>query len=243
MALTLPAAAALTCHALLPDRRLVARAAPFTHADALQTAQALFHYGWGVPAFVLIRVLQPAFFARQDTKSPMRFGLISVAVNIVLGISLFHVIGFPGIAAATAIAAWLNVAQMVVVLRQRRLPAQRHRPGRSSPAMALASAVMGGRAGAGRPLPPAARGAAGPLPRHRHRRQGAGVVSLCALGGLAYPLLLFAFGGGHPGRDQRASCAAASPPPRTLPTPLPWPIEPAMAACGRRTWRWRAAAI
>src|SRR5436190_4020408 len=84
MALTLPAAAALTCMPFYLIDGLWQRGL-FTHQDALHAAQALFHYGWGVPAFVLIRVLQPAFFARQDTRSPMKSGLTSVAVNTALG--------------------------------------------------------------------------------------------------------------------------------------------------------------
>ncbi|MFV4677404.1 lipid II flippase MurJ, partial [Mycobacterium tuberculosis] len=84
--------------------------------DAQQTANALFNYGIGTPAFVLLRILAPAFFARRDTKTPMRFALISVAANIVLGVGLFQVIGVEGIAAATAISAWLNVVMMVTTL-------------------------------------------------------------------------------------------------------------------------------
>ena len=91
----------------------------FLQRDAIATAAALFHSGWGTPAFVLARVLAPAFFARSDTKGPMRFALASVAVNIVLGIGLFHLVGFQGIAAATAIAAWLNVILMFVSLSRR----------------------------------------------------------------------------------------------------------------------------
>ncbi|MDB5433506.1 MAG: integral rane protein MviN, partial [Caulobacter sp.] len=63
------------------------------------------------PAFVLQQLYSRAFFARQDTRSPMRFALVSIAVNIVVGIALFQLIGIRGIAAATALASWLNVAQ------------------------------------------------------------------------------------------------------------------------------------
>jgi putative peptidoglycan lipid II flippase len=118
LALTLPAAAALTAIPFFLIDGLFTRGA-FTTLDAHQTASALFHYGWGVPAFVLARVLSPAFFARQDTKAPMRFALISVAVNIGAGLALFQLVGFQGIAAATAIAAWINVGQMVFTLARR----------------------------------------------------------------------------------------------------------------------------
>ena len=118
MALTLPAAAALIAipHYLIDG---LFQRGEFTPYDAAETAKALFHYGWGTPAFVLARVLSPVFFARSDTRAPMRFAIVSMVVNIVLGIGLFYVIGFEGIAAATAFASWLNVGQMVWTLRRR----------------------------------------------------------------------------------------------------------------------------
>jgi putative peptidoglycan lipid II flippase len=118
LALTAPAAAALVAMPFFLIDGLFTRGA-FTVQDARETGWILLNYGWGVPAFVLARVLQPAFFARADTKAPMRFGLISVAINIVLGLALFQVIGVKGIAAATSAAAWINVAQMVLLLARR----------------------------------------------------------------------------------------------------------------------------
>lgn len=118
LALTAPAAAALVAMPFFLIDGLFTRGA-FTVEDARQTGQILLQYGWGVPAFVLARVLQPAFFARADTKAPMRFGIISVVVNIVLGLALFPFVGVQGIAAATSIAAWLNVGQMAVLLAKR----------------------------------------------------------------------------------------------------------------------------
>ena len=118
MALTLPAAAALVAMPYFLIDGLFQRGA-FHLFDAEQTSRALFHYGWGTPAFVLARILAPAFFARKDTRSPMRFALVSVAANITLGIVLFKLVGFEGIAAATAAAAWLNVFQMSDALAKR----------------------------------------------------------------------------------------------------------------------------
>ena len=75
MAFTLPAAAALL---VMPFFLMHGfwTGGEFTDADARATADALFHYGWGVPAFVLPRILSPPFFARQDTSRPMRFALL-----------------------------------------------------------------------------------------------------------------------------------------------------------------------
>ncbi|MGZ8364049.1 MAG: murein biosynthesis integral membrane protein MurJ, partial [Caulobacteraceae bacterium] len=118
LALSLPAAAALMAMPVYLIDGLFTRGA-FTYADAHQTGLMLFHYGWGVPAFVLQRILQPAFFARSDTRTPMRFSLISVGVNIALGLLLFYFIGVQGIAMATSIAAWVTVLQMGVSLHRR----------------------------------------------------------------------------------------------------------------------------
>lgn len=124
LALTLPAALALGIAPTLLIEGLFARGA-FTEADAAQSARALVHFAWGVPAFVLIKVLAPGFFAREDTKTPMRFALVSVAVNTVLGAGLFYwlrsqgLMGFPGLAIATSAAAWVNAAMLFATLRAR----------------------------------------------------------------------------------------------------------------------------
>ena len=105
MAFTLPAAAAmLAMPAFLLDA-LFARG-EFTSEDARMGAMALTHFGWGVPAFVLAKIYAPAFFAREDTRAPMRFAIISMVINIALGAALFFglrqagYMGFPGLAIA-----------------------------------------------------------------------------------------------------------------------------------------------
>ena len=114
MAFTLPAAAAFL---VMPFFLMHGfwTGGEFTDADARATADALFHYGWGVPAFVLVRILAPPFFARQDTKRPMRFAIASVVANMVLGAGFFFGLralghsGYVGLAIATSAASWVNV--------------------------------------------------------------------------------------------------------------------------------------
>ena len=119
MALTLPAAAALLAMPYFLIDALFTRQA-FLQVDAVNTAQALFQFGWGVPAFVLIRILAPAFFARGDTRRPMAFALVSVAVNAVLAIGLFNLgMGVSGIAAAVSAAAWTNALLLGATLWRR----------------------------------------------------------------------------------------------------------------------------
>ena len=124
MALTLPAAVALMIAPAYLIEGLYTRGA-FSAHDAAKAGLALLHYGWGVPAFVLIKVLAPAYFAREDTRTPMRFVLITVALNTVLGAALFTAFrhqgwaGFPGLAIATSLAAWLNAGLLFWGLYQR----------------------------------------------------------------------------------------------------------------------------
>ena len=65
-------------------------------------------FALGLPAFVLIKVFSPGFFAREDTRTPMWFAIVNAAVNIVLSVILFFRIGLVGIAIATSVAGWIN---------------------------------------------------------------------------------------------------------------------------------------
>jgi putative peptidoglycan lipid II flippase len=132
MALTVPAAAALMTMPFLLIDGFFTRGA-FTSDNAAATARALFHFAWGVPAFVLAKVLAPPYFARENTKTPMRYALVGVFINIAVGVALFNALraagqpGFVGLAAATSIAAWVNVA----LLAQGLLRAGDWTPGRA----------------------------------------------------------------------------------------------------------------
>jgi putative peptidoglycan lipid II flippase len=118
LALTLPAAAAMLAMPYFMIDGLFTRGL-FHAYDSSQTAAVLFQYGWGAPAFVLMQIINRAFYARQDTETPMRVALVQVAANVCLGLTLFHLIGAPGIAAATSAASWLSVVQMTIILRRR----------------------------------------------------------------------------------------------------------------------------
>jgi len=123
MAFTIPAAAALIVMPFFIIDATVTRY-EFTSDDARRTAEVLRHFGWGVPAFVLAKVLTPPFFARQDTQRPMRFAFVTVAVTVVLGTALFFGFGrmgwdgVVGLAIATSIGAWVNVALLSGALAQ-----------------------------------------------------------------------------------------------------------------------------
>src|SRR5690606_22075386 len=115
----------------------------FTRADTEATALALIIYSAGLPAFVLIKVFQPAYFAREDTKTPLRFAAISIAVNIAVSIALFVPFGFAGIAAGTTIAAWTNTAQLSIRLFRKGEFAPDQQLARRLPLILMAAAGMG----------------------------------------------------------------------------------------------------
>ena len=118
MLLSMPAAGALIGLALPIVRVLFERGA-FGPGDSVNVAQALVAFAVGIPAFVLIRVLQPGFFSRKDTKTPTWFAAISLVINVVLSLALFGSLKHVGIALATSIAAWINVVMLAVFLARR----------------------------------------------------------------------------------------------------------------------------
>ena len=69
-------------------------------------------YGAGLPAFVLHKVLQPLFYAREDSRSPFRFAIVSMLVNAVIAVGLMPYIGFAAAALATTLAGWMMAAQL-----------------------------------------------------------------------------------------------------------------------------------
>ena len=116
--LTLPAAVALFV-AAGPIVRVLFEHGAFTPIDAKATAAMLTALAPGLPAFVLIKVFHPGFFAREDTKTPMLYAGIGMAANVALSLTLFVILGAVGIAIATSIAGWLQVALLAGTLKAR----------------------------------------------------------------------------------------------------------------------------
>jgi putative peptidoglycan lipid II flippase len=84
----------------------------FTAQAASASAAVLTAYGFGLVAIVLLRSAVASFLAQGDTKTPMLIALAAVAVNVGLKIVLFKPFGAPGLAAATAAGAWINLAAL-----------------------------------------------------------------------------------------------------------------------------------
>lgn len=106
--LTLPCAVALV---VIPEPIIATlfQRGRFTPEDAQATALAVAVYGLGLPAFVMQKVLQPLFFAREDTRSPFRYALAAMVANAVIAIGLAPVIGYIAAAFATTTAGWVMV--------------------------------------------------------------------------------------------------------------------------------------
>jgi putative peptidoglycan lipid II flippase len=111
LALTIPSAVALMIIPVPLIAVLFQRGA-FGPEDTAATAAALAIYGLGLPAFVLQKVLQPLFFARENTKSPFYYALVSMLVNAVLAFGLAPFIGYLAAAVGTTLAAWTMALQL-----------------------------------------------------------------------------------------------------------------------------------
>ncbi|WP_282602767.1 murein biosynthesis integral membrane protein MurJ [Paracoccus sp. PARArs4] len=109
--LTLPSAFAIAVIADPMVSTLFERGA-FSAFDTQQTAAALVVYALGLPAFVLQKILQPLYFAREDTRTPFRFALFSMVVNAAVAFGLMPLVGFLAAALGTTIAAWVMVGQL-----------------------------------------------------------------------------------------------------------------------------------
>ena len=106
--LSVPAALALMVIPLPLVTVLFERGA-FDAGDSWNTAIAVAIYGFGLPAFVLQKVISPLYFAREDTRSPFRYALVSLVINAVIAIGLAPWLGFVAPAIGTTIAGWAMV--------------------------------------------------------------------------------------------------------------------------------------
>ena len=93
----------------------------FSVNDVEMTALALKFFGYGVPAFALIKILSNFFFARDNTKTPFFISLFIVFLNILISVSLFNKIGFIIIPLATSISTWVGVFIYIYLLNSKKI--------------------------------------------------------------------------------------------------------------------------
>ncbi len=91
----------------------------FDARDVAMSARSLIAFSLGLVAFMLIKVLAPGFYARQDTRSPVKYGVIAMVANTVLVLLLVWPLAHAGLALATSLAAYLNAGLLFTNLRRR----------------------------------------------------------------------------------------------------------------------------
>ncbi len=117
--LSLPAAVGLLVIAELVITVMFQRGA-FGAAETLATYKALMAFALGLPAFILVKILAPGFYAHQDTKTPFKIATFCILVNLVFNLLLMVPLQHVGMALATSIAGWVNVGLMAFVLMKRK---------------------------------------------------------------------------------------------------------------------------
>ena len=182
--LTLPAAAGLVA-AALPIVSVLFERGAFGAEASDATARALAAYGFGLPAFVLVKVFAPGFFARGDTRTPVQVAVACVALNLVFNLALIRPLGHVGIAVATSLSAWANAGALAYLLRRQGRWREDRRLLSRGARIALAAAGMGLALWAGRVA------LFDDLLALRHWRWGA-LAGLLGLGGAAYAALALA---------------------------------------------------
>ncbi|QIK77662.1 murein biosynthesis integral membrane protein MurJ [Sphingomonas piscis] len=140
--LTLPAMVALIV-AAEPIVRGLFQYGEFDAEDAVRCSWALAGFSIGLPSYVLVKILTPGFYARHDTRTPVRFATISVGVNIALNLALIPLIGHVGPPLATALSSTVNVAMLYFTLRKRGFFVADRQLKRRLPRLALAALLMG----------------------------------------------------------------------------------------------------
>ncbi|MEQ9041431.1 MAG: murein biosynthesis integral membrane protein MurJ [Silicimonas sp.] len=186
LALAVPAAVALLVIPVTLVETLFQRGA-FGADDTAATALACAVYGLGLPAFILQKVVQPLYFAREDTKRPFYYAIAAMLVNAGLAVGLAPVIGFIAAAIATTIAGWTMLAFLWAGTRNMGDAARFDTRARSRIwRIVVASAIMGAALWIGQILVAPLMSVAG--------LKFLGLAILCSLGLLVYALSGFAIG-------------------------------------------------
>jgi putative peptidoglycan lipid II flippase len=93
----------------------------FNASDVAATAMALNAYALGLPAFVLIKIFTPGFFANGDTKTPVRIAIASIIFNIIISVALINHLQYVAMALGTSLASILNASLLCWILQKRGL--------------------------------------------------------------------------------------------------------------------------
>ena len=115
----------------------------FTALDVDMASRSLAVYALGLTTFMVIKVLAPGFYARQDTRTPVKIGILAMVANMILSLSLILPLAHVGLALATALSACINASLLLHTLRKQRI--YRPNPGwqRFLVQIAVSSSLMG----------------------------------------------------------------------------------------------------
>lgn len=141
--LTLPATVALIVCGV-PIVGALFQHGKFALDDSILTAQALAAFSIGLPSYILVKVLTPGYYARSDTKTPVRYATMSMVVNLVLNLAFIKPLGHMGPPLATAIASTVNVAMLYRTLVRRGHFVPDARLVRRTWRLLVAALIMGG---------------------------------------------------------------------------------------------------
>ncbi len=159
----------------------------FDIAESQNTAAALAAFALGLPGYILVKVLSAAFFARGDTKTPVRAAAGALVVNVVFNLLLMGPLAHVGLALASSIAAWFNAGYLAWNLwKQQHLTFDRHLRHQAG-FIALAACVMAGVLVLGLTW-------ATPFMAKGNAERVVAVIALIVAGGFFYGILAYWFG-------------------------------------------------
>jgi putative peptidoglycan lipid II flippase len=124
--------------------RLLYQRHSFLPSDTLQTSRVLLLYALGLFGYSAVKIVVPAFYALNDAKTPLRTSMLTIAVKILLNFLFIIPLGFLGLALATSIASWLNMALLLRKMQYRTGMRWHWRELVVYAKIALASLAMGG---------------------------------------------------------------------------------------------------
>lgn len=101
-----------------PIVRILFERGIFTSQDSVRTAHALMVFAIGLPAYMLTKTLSPFFYAKGDTKTPVKIAVLGVVLNAFLAVTFMQFWGYLGIALATGITVWVNAIQYILRLKE-----------------------------------------------------------------------------------------------------------------------------
>ena len=97
------------------------QSAVFDAEDVAMSRLSLMAYAFGLLPFLLVKVFAPGFYARQDTKTPVRIAIIAIVINVLVSLALFKPLGHVGLALATTTMAVVNAGLLYLHIRRDRI--------------------------------------------------------------------------------------------------------------------------